>query len=256
MLDAFLLAAVRIKKQQVYFECLRDVGLSSSIKAHAFRIPCWMSWWTTCRRCRLRRICLDQKESSNNRVQRWSSAACRTSRLREEPAGRRGPPQSSHYKQRAEVAKDLKTIYFAAVEAEAEFNLELFAEKWDQQYPYHQQIVASTLDSRHPAVQLPGRDPQGDLYHECDWVSQYDDAQSHQESSDISLWWCCLQGVIPSYPEYYEKMVGTYFRLESCFKLLFHRVCGTVSAVNFIYLTHNAWQTRLCLSTQGSSENK
>jgi putative transposase len=40
-----------------------------------------------------------------------------------------------NYKQRAEVAKDLKTIYSAATEAEAEFNLELFAEKWDQQYP-------------------------------------------------------------------------------------------------------------------------
>ena len=40
-----------------------------------------------------------------------------------------------NYKQRAEVAKDLKTIYSAATEAEAEFNLELFAEKWDQHYP-------------------------------------------------------------------------------------------------------------------------
>src|SRR5216684_348643 len=39
------------------------------------------------------------------------------------------------YKQRAEVAKDLKAIYSAATEAEAEFNLELFAEKWDKQYP-------------------------------------------------------------------------------------------------------------------------
>jgi putative transposase len=40
-----------------------------------------------------------------------------------------------NYKQRAEVAKDLKAIYSAATEAEAEFQLELFAEKWDKQYP-------------------------------------------------------------------------------------------------------------------------
>jgi putative transposase len=40
-----------------------------------------------------------------------------------------------NYKQRAEGAQDLKTIYSAATEAEAEFNLELFAEKWDHQYP-------------------------------------------------------------------------------------------------------------------------
>ena len=39
------------------------------------------------------------------------------------------------YKHRKEVATDLKAIYSAATEAEAEFNLELFAEKWDQLYP-------------------------------------------------------------------------------------------------------------------------
>jgi putative transposase len=33
------------------------------------------------------------------------------------------------------VAADLKAIYSAATEAEAEFNLELFAEKWDKLYP-------------------------------------------------------------------------------------------------------------------------
>jgi putative transposase len=39
------------------------------------------------------------------------------------------------YKHRKAVATDLKAIYSASTEAEAEFNLELFAEKWDQQYP-------------------------------------------------------------------------------------------------------------------------
>jgi transposase-like protein len=35
----------------------------------------------------------------------------------------------------ASVATDLKAIYSASTEAEAEFNLELFAEKWDGFYP-------------------------------------------------------------------------------------------------------------------------
>lgn len=39
------------------------------------------------------------------------------------------------YKHRKAIAADLKVIYSAATEAEAEFNLELFDEKWDQQYP-------------------------------------------------------------------------------------------------------------------------
>src|SRR5512135_776548 len=39
------------------------------------------------------------------------------------------------YKHMKEVATDLKAIYSASTEAEAELNLELFAETWDQLYP-------------------------------------------------------------------------------------------------------------------------
>jgi putative transposase len=39
------------------------------------------------------------------------------------------------WQQRKQVCKDLKAIYAAATESEAEFNLELFAEKWDKLYP-------------------------------------------------------------------------------------------------------------------------
>lgn len=40
-----------------------------------------------------------------------------------------------NYKLRKEVARDLKTIYSAATADEAEFQLEIFAEKWDKHYP-------------------------------------------------------------------------------------------------------------------------
>ena len=39
------------------------------------------------------------------------------------------------YKHRKELCADLKAIYSAATETEAELNLELFAEKWDGRYP-------------------------------------------------------------------------------------------------------------------------
>jgi len=39
------------------------------------------------------------------------------------------------WKDRKEVTKDLKPIYQAATEAEAEAHLETFAEKWDEKYP-------------------------------------------------------------------------------------------------------------------------
>jgi putative transposase len=39
------------------------------------------------------------------------------------------------YKHRKELAADLKTVYRASTEDEAELNLERFAEKWDKHYP-------------------------------------------------------------------------------------------------------------------------
>jgi putative transposase len=39
------------------------------------------------------------------------------------------------WQQRKQVCADLKAIYAATTESEAEFNLELFAEKWDKLYP-------------------------------------------------------------------------------------------------------------------------
>ena len=39
------------------------------------------------------------------------------------------------HKHRKEVCADLKLIYSASTEVEAEFNLEVFAEKWDARYP-------------------------------------------------------------------------------------------------------------------------
>jgi len=44
-------------------------------------------------------------------------------------------PYLNLYLHRKQVCADLKAIYSAATESEAEFNLELFAEKWDEQYP-------------------------------------------------------------------------------------------------------------------------
>ena len=39
------------------------------------------------------------------------------------------------WKDRKQVAQDLKTIYKAATIEQAEVNLEIFAQVWDQKYP-------------------------------------------------------------------------------------------------------------------------
>jgi transposase-like protein len=73
-----------------------------------------------------------------------------------------------NYKQRAEVAKDLKTIYSAATEAEAEFQMELKALEMGQALSCHQPILADTLDTGYSALRVPRRDSEGDLHNKCD----------------------------------------------------------------------------------------
>ncbi len=71
------------------------------------------------------------------------------------------------YKHMKAVATDLKAIYSASTESEAEFNLELKALEMGCALSQHQQILASPLDTRDPAVCLSRGHSQGDLHHEC-----------------------------------------------------------------------------------------
>jgi putative transposase len=57
------------------------------------------------------------------------------------------------------VARDLKAIYSASTEAEAEFNLEVEAREMGWTVSQHQQVVASALDTRDPLVCLLRRYP-------------------------------------------------------------------------------------------------
>jgi putative transposase len=54
-----------------------------------------------------------------------------------------------------EVATDLKAIYTASTEAEAELNLELFAEKWDARYPHINKIWRTHWASIIPVFAFP-----------------------------------------------------------------------------------------------------
>ena len=72
------------------------------------------------------------------------------------------------YKHMKAVATDLKAIYSAATEAEAEFNLELFAEKWDTLYPSISKSWRARLPTRDSTLRLSRGYSPGDLYHQCD----------------------------------------------------------------------------------------
>jgi putative transposase len=61
------------------------------------------------------------------------------------------------YKHRKEVAADLKLISGAATETEAEVYLDLFADKWNQQYPSISRLWRARLLPCDPAVYLSRR---------------------------------------------------------------------------------------------------
>src|SRR5258708_3003291 len=72
------------------------------------------------------------------------------------------------YKHMKAVATDLKAIYSASTESEAEFNLELFAEKWDGLYPSISKSWRARLPPRDPVICFPRGHSQGHLHDQCD----------------------------------------------------------------------------------------
>ncbi len=72
------------------------------------------------------------------------------------------------YKDRKAVAADLRLIYTAATEAEAEQRLVEFAETWDKQSPTRPQVLDDPLESHHSLLCLPRRNSQSHLHHQHD----------------------------------------------------------------------------------------
>jgi transposase-like protein len=59
------------------------------------------------------------------------------------------------YKDRKTVAADLRLIYTAATETEAEQRLVEFAETWDKQYPTRPQVLDESLAANYPVLCFP-----------------------------------------------------------------------------------------------------
>jgi hypothetical protein len=138
------------------------------------------------------------------------------------------------YKHMKAVATDLKAIYSASTEAVAEFNLELFAEKWDALYP--------SIVPRHgghtgfaSSRSLVSQKTFGirDLHHQCHWVGQYDAAASVTRNHRIFPWDEAVYKVVsPFDAQYREEVDDADPWLESSAQSLCHRVRGAVSAMS------------------------
>ena len=100
------------------------------------------------------------------------------------------------WKERKAVAADLKPIYRAATEAEAEQALRAFEQKWDRKYPDDQQELAPELAGADPVLQIPGGDPQSDLYDQHAGVGESIAAQDQQEPGRFSPLGIAAQAVL------------------------------------------------------------
>ena len=92
------------------------------------------------------------------------------------------------YKHLKAVATDLKAIYSASTETEAEFNLELKAREVGCVLSQYQQVVAGTLGQSDPVICFPRGHPASVIYTtNATPIGQYDLAESDAQSSDFSL---------------------------------------------------------------------
>jgi putative transposase len=69
------------------------------------------------------------------------------------------------WKERKQVAADLKAVYRAVTAEEAEQRLTQFAAKWDTRFASIG-AVAPAVAAGHSVLRFSGRDPQGDLHHQ------------------------------------------------------------------------------------------
>ena len=77
------------------------------------------------------------------------------------------------WKQRKEVAADLKTIYTSATEAEAEQRLAEFSVKWDVKFPMIAKSWRSNWARSHSVLRAPAGNSPGDLHDQRDRVAKH-----------------------------------------------------------------------------------
>ena len=87
------------------------------------------------------------------------------------------------YKDRKELAADLKLVYRAATEAEAERELTQFADKWGGRYPTIARAWRANSCPGHPHVRPAAGDSASRLHHKCYRVAEYELAQGDQDPS-------------------------------------------------------------------------
>ena len=87
-----------------------------------------------------------------------------------------------NWKERKQVAADLKADLPGGDDrAKRKSELDDFIEKWGPKYHAIGKLWQDNWDRGHPVFRVPGRDPAGDLHHECGRIAEHEPAEGDQE---------------------------------------------------------------------------
>lgn len=146
------------------------------------------------------------------------------------------------YKDRKAVAADLRLIYTATTQAEAEQQLVNFAEQWDKQYPTISKSWLTHWQRIIPFFAFPPEIRKAIYTTNAIESMNMTRSKSDKDSSSFSNRWVCSQGDLPGNSEHCSKMDNANSGLEACFKSLCYWVWRSLSFLTFtfdtIYLTY------------------
>lgn len=106
------------------------------------------------------------------------------------------------WKQRKEVAADLKTIYQVPTAEQAEMNLTEFEAKWNKTHPSIGQSWRRNSGESRPVFCLPGGYPQGDLHDQRHRIVKHVTTQGHQKQGFVPQRCGHVQTTLPGTEQY------------------------------------------------------
>ena len=137
------------------------------------------------------------------------------------------------WKQRKQVAADLKPIYRASTAEDAGEKLEAFAAKMGWRVSDAESDLASELGAGNSILCLPGRNPQSDLHDQRGRVAEHVAAQGDQNSRLVSQRRGRHQTAVPSAGAYRQTLDSAPAGLERRSQSLRHSFRGSLAQSRF-----------------------
>ncbi len=117
------------------------------------------------------------------------------------------------WRERKQVAQDLKSVYRAATEEVARREMGRLCRALESKIPNHRGALAKELGEGHTFLCISSRDSQGDLHDQCGGIAEHVSAQSAEDPGRLSQRGCSSQGHVSGASKCNREM-GTSFEME------------------------------------------